>query len=207
MSLTRIVLITLLVGPGMLAEPRTGTVVGVVYDGQTGRPITGATFSINGQTSDRSVTDSDGRFTISLAPGTYTLHFTAPNYTDVQVSDVVVKLGEVTEASTVMSNSGVVTTVDVTAKVDAIGSTAAAALDERKLSATVSDSISREELAASASSDAAGALEKVTGVSVVGEGFVYVRGLGERYSATMLRSSPLPSLKSASFLSTCFLRA
>lgn len=38
-------------------------------------------------------------------------------------------------------------------------------------------------------SDAAGALEKVTGVSVVGDGFVYVRGLGERYSSAQLNGA------------------
>ena len=35
------------------------------------------------------------------------------------------------------------------------------------------------------SSDAASALEKVTGVSIVDGGFVYVRGLGDEYSSTM----------------------
>src|SRR5262249_16007759 len=43
------------------------------------------------------------------------------------------------------------------------------------------------------SSDAAGALQKVTGVSVVGSGFVYVRGLGERYSATQLNGALIPT--------------
>src|SRR5262249_18714229 len=51
----------------------------------------------------------------------------------------------------------------------------------------------REELTSGASSDAAGALQKVTGVSVVGSGFVYVRGLGERYSATQLNGAVIPT--------------
>src|SRR6185503_2278708 len=33
----------------------------------------------------------------------------------------------------------------------------------------------------------------VTGLSVVGNGFVYVRGLGDRYSLALLNGSPLPS--------------
>ena len=78
-------------------------------------------------------------------------------------------------------------------KADALQATAAAMLDERRLSPLVSDSISREELQAGTSSDAAGALEKVTGVSVVGDGFVYVRGLGERYSATQLNGALIPT--------------
>ena len=41
--------------------------------------------------------------------------------------------------------------------------------------------------------DIAGALSRVTGLSVVGNGFVYVRGLGDRYSLALLNGSPLPS--------------
>jgi outer membrane receptor protein involved in Fe transport len=74
-----------------------------------------------------------------------------------------------------------------------VGATAEAVLQERKLSAVVSDSIGREELNSGASSDAAGALQKVTGVSVVGGGFVYVRGLGERYSSTQLNGAAIPT--------------
>ena len=149
--------------------------------------------SINGQTSNQNVTDSDGGFSIALSPGTYTIGFSAPNYSDAELKDLVVKAGEITDASTVLSNKDLVTTVEVVEKADAVGASAEALLQERKLSAVVSDSISRQELANDTSSDAAGALEKVTGVSVVGEGFVYVRGLGERYSATELNGALVPT--------------
>jgi hypothetical protein len=74
-----------------------------------------------------------------------------------------------------------------------LGATAEAALTERKLSPVVSDSVSHQEMVNGVSSDAASALEKVTGVSVVGDGFVYVRGLGERYSATQLNGALIPT--------------
>ncbi|MDO9488639.1 MAG: TonB-dependent receptor, partial [Sphingomonadaceae bacterium] len=41
--------------------------------------------------------------------------------------------------------------------------------------------------------DIAGALSRVPGLSVVSGGFVYVRGLGDRYSLSLLNGSPLPS--------------
>ncbi len=176
-----------------LAQTSTGTASGFVLDGQTGRPIPGVAISVNGQTASASVTDTDGRFRLVLSPGTYTIGLTAANYAPLEMSDVVVKAGEDTEASGVMSNKANVTTVDVVEKVDAATSTAEAMLNERKLSAVVSDSISKEELSNGAASDAAGALEKVTGVSVVGDGFVYVRGLGERYSATQLNGAVIPT--------------
>ena len=53
--------------------------------------------------------------------------------------------------------------------------------------------LSSEDLARTGEGDAAGALQRVSGLSLVGGRFVYVRGLGERYSLALLNGSPLPS--------------
>jgi len=53
--------------------------------------------------------------------------------------------------------------------------------------------LSSEEIARTGEGDIAGALGRVTGLSVVGNGYVYVRGLGDRYSLALLNGSPLPS--------------
>lgn len=53
--------------------------------------------------------------------------------------------------------------------------------------------LSTEDIARTGEGDIAGALGRVTGLSVVGSGFVYVRGLGDRYSLALLNGSPLPS--------------
>jgi outer membrane receptor protein involved in Fe transport len=52
---------------------------------------------------------------------------------------------------------------------------------------------STADIARTGEGDIAGALGRVTGISVVGGGFVYVRGLGDRYSLALLNGSPLPS--------------
>ncbi|MBB5710456.1 TonB-dependent receptor domain-containing protein [Sphingomonas xinjiangensis] len=53
--------------------------------------------------------------------------------------------------------------------------------------------LSAEDIARTGEGDIAGALQRVTGLSVVGNGFVYVRGLGDRYSLSLLNGLPLPS--------------
>lgn len=53
--------------------------------------------------------------------------------------------------------------------------------------------LSAEDIARTGEGDIAGALQRVTGLSVVGGRFVFVRGLGERYSLALLNGSPLPS--------------
>ncbi len=60
-------------------------------------------------------------------------------------------------------------------------------------SAQVVSVLGTAEIARTGEGNIAGALSRVTGLSVVGNGFVYVRGLGDRYSLALLNGSPLPS--------------
>lgn len=53
--------------------------------------------------------------------------------------------------------------------------------------------LGEDEIARTADGDIAGSLQRVTGLSVVGGRFVFVRGLGERYSLALLNGLPLPS--------------
>jgi len=53
--------------------------------------------------------------------------------------------------------------------------------------------LSTADIARTGEGNIAGALGRVTGLSVVGSGYVYVRGLGDRYSLALLNGSPLPS--------------
>ena len=56
-----------------------------------------------------------------------------------------------------------------------------------------SDGISAEAISRSPDSDAADAVARITGVSVLDDKFVVIRGLGERYSNTLLNGVELPS--------------
>ncbi len=53
--------------------------------------------------------------------------------------------------------------------------------------------LSEADIARTADGDIAGSLQRVTGLSVVGGRFVFVRGLGERYSLALMNGSPLTS--------------
>ncbi len=186
-------LLVLLAAAVAYPQAAPGTITGSVFDGQTGRPILGVSISVDGVADPKNATNSDGRFSFPASAGKHALKFTADTYQPVDIREVTVVSGEVTEASTLMTNERLVTSIDVVEKLDAVTSTSEVMLMERKLSAVVSDSIGHQELSESAAGDAAGALEKVTGVSVVGDGFVYVRGLGERYSATQLNGAVIPT--------------
>ncbi|WP_445193241.1 TonB-dependent receptor domain-containing protein [Sphingomonas sp. Tas61C01] len=62
-----------------------------------------------------------------------------------------------------------------------------------RATAQVISVLSSDDIARTGEGDIAGALTRVTGLSVVGNGFVFVRGLGDRYSSSLLNGSPLPS--------------
>lgn len=179
--------------PAARAEAEApGTVTGSLYDSKSGRLIAGATVEVPGA-GVKVTSTSDGTFRLTLAPGVYELRISAPRYLTAEISGVEVKAGEVTDASAVLAPATEVTTVDVVERISAVSATASAMLAERKLAPTISDGISAEEIRSSVASHAAAALEKVTGVSVVNGGYVYVRGLGERYSATMLNNALIPT--------------
>ncbi|ESQ91198.1 TonB-denpendent receptor [Asticcacaulis sp. AC460] len=59
--------------------------------------------------------------------------------------------------------------------------------------AQVTSVLSTEQIQRTGEGNIAGALNRVTGLSLVGGGYVYVRGLGDRYSLALLNGSPLPS--------------
>lgn len=70
---------------------------------------------------------------------------------------------------------------------------AAAVVDERKNQAFVADILGAEQLSRTGDSDAASALRRVTGLTLVDGKYVYVRGLGERYSSARLNGAAIPS--------------
>ncbi len=69
----------------------------------------------------------------------------------------------------------------------------AAYQDERRASAQVSETLSTEQISRAGDSDSGAALKRVTGLSLVDGKYVYVRGLGERYSSVLLNGAQIPS--------------
>ncbi len=65
--------------------------------------------------------------------------------------------------------------------------------DEKRETASVSNVVNAEQFTRSGDSNIAESLKRVAGLSTVGGKFVFVRGLGERYSTTLLNGAILPS--------------
>jgi hypothetical protein len=82
--------------------------------------------------------------------------------------------------------------VVVTAKV--LRTTETALLTVKKNSAVMMDGISASKIRLTGDGTAVEAAKRVTGVSVEGGKYVYIRGLGDRYSKTTLNGVDIPGL-------------
>src|SRR5690606_36729392 len=128
----------------------------------------------------------------NVEPGTYTLVFSYIGYNTATVTEVVVAVGETTRLEIALTPESV-SIEEVIVEATALTNTEASLLRTRQKAAAVSDAISAQAMAQTGSGDAADAMSKVTGASVVGGKYVYVRGLGGRYSSAQLNGTNLPS--------------
>jgi hypothetical protein len=177
--------------PPASPSAETGTVVGTVLDKTTGDPLIQAGVEVVGQPKHYE-TDMDGHFTLKLPPGTYEFRVSMPLYQPVRLQGVKVKANEVTKQSVSLATAPAnVEVVEVTAKANKAAE--AVQLVERKKSAVVSETISAETIKKSPDKDVAAIVKRVPAVTIKDDRFVFVRGLGERYSSALLNESRLPS--------------
>ena len=66
--------------------------------------------------------------------------------------------------------------------------------DEKRDTSEISNVINAEDISVAGDSDAADALKRITGLSLVKGKYVYVRGLGERYSLSLIHILTLPTI-------------
>ncbi len=187
-----IVMILVLFNGSELFAQQTGIISGKVVDEKTGEPLVSLNVQIKG-TKIGSVSDIDGNYRIAhVKPGDYTLRFSYLGYNTMEIEHVTVNPGQNVKLDLAMQEKSIQTSeVKVTAR--KINDNGAALLKERQKADAVSDAIGAEEISRGGSGDAADAIKKVTGATTVGGKYVYVRGLGERYSSTQLNGTELPS--------------
>jgi hypothetical protein len=177
------------VEPEEVVEP--GQVSGVLTSEEDGKPIAEARVFVRGQDVE-AVTDAQGRFTIELPAGQHDLSVIHPDFSSQDISAVAVKPGETAEVSAELAPAAVAL-ADFTITAPRIEGGTAELIDERKEASSVNEVIGAEQMSKAGASNAADALSRVTGITIVGGKFVYVRGLGNRYSSTLMNGANLPS--------------
>ncbi len=164
---------------------------GTITSAEDGRPISGAKVYISGR-SEHLVTNQAGQFSTQVNAGTYNISVLHAQFnsqiknqlelTDPQQNQVDIEL---TPAGAELPEFVVVEPF--------IEGSLASVLEERRANNSVANYLSMEQISKSGDSDAAGALKRVTGLTLVDGKFIFIRGLGERYSSTLLNGANLPS--------------
>jgi len=168
-----------------------GTIAGGVYDKDNGEGLIGAIVKVDG-TERVGFVDFDGNYEIrGLQAGTYTVTASMDGFSAMTVEDVNVTAGEVAKVDFELRVDALQESIVVTAAL--LENSEVGLLRQRQKSNAISDAISIEEISRSGGSTAADAVTKITGASVVGGKYVYIRGLGDRYTSTHLNGVEMPT--------------
>ena len=174
------------------AAASTGRVVGRVIDSRTGEGLTGAGIQITGTTIG-AMSSIDGRYSVNSVPtGTVTLTVRRLGYTPKTITGVIVGTGSPAEHDITLDPSTVVLEAQVVTAAVQRG-TVNDALDRQRTSTAIVNSVTSEQITRSTDSDAAQAVRRVSGVTVQDGKYVFVRGLGERYTTATLNGAKIPS--------------
>lgn len=170
-----------------------GTLRGTVVSTKGGKPVSGVWIVVAGQDGSFQ-TDANGRFELVLPLGTHVLSLLHTDYGTQDVETPSIRGGAVTEMRVEITPSAPQPD-SVTSEAAAIEVEAAAPVfrEPPKVREAIAEKIGAAEVSRAGDSDAAAALRRVTGLTLVNGRYIYVRGLGERYSSTLLNGATLPS--------------
>lgn len=188
-SITLTIIVGLL---SFIAFAQSGIITGTVNDGEYNDILPFANVIIK-DSQRGALSDFEGKYSLELKPGIYTVQFSFVGYQTLEINEVIVKNGETIVVDVTLKAS--------TAKLDEViittslkRNTEASILHLQRNSVKLIDGLSLESIKNSGASDIASAVKNIPGVSVQRGKYVYVRGLGDRYTKTSLNGVDVPGL-------------
>ena len=172
---------------------QNGVIRGTVYDGKTGETLPGVTIYIE-ETTMGTITDLDGEFNLSIKPGTYQMRVSFISYETLHIKEVIVQAGKTVLFDNLQLNEATIELGEAVVTANFIRNTEAAMVAIKRQSANLLDGISSVAFRKTGDSDAASSMKRVPGVSIDGGKYVFVRGLGDRYTKTILNGIDVPGL-------------
>ena len=174
------------------ASAQNGKIEGKILDGELDDVLPFANVTIVG-TNKGSTSDFDGLYSIEVKPGTYTVSFSFVGYQTKEITEIQVKENETTRIDVTLK-SAADNLQEVIITTTARRNTEASVLNLQRKSVKVSDGMSFEGIKRTGASDVASAVKNIPGVSVQGGKYVFVRGLGDRYTKSILNGMDIPGL-------------
>jgi outer membrane receptor protein involved in Fe transport len=173
------------------ASAGTGKFRGKVFNKKNGESLIGAQIVVAG-TTNGTVTDFDGNFSLDITEGEHTIIISYVSFEEEKL-EISIANGEVKVLNIALEEKTTVLRA-ATVEARAIQRSEVALIAMKRRSANMIDGISAEQMSLLGDGNAASALTRVTGVSVQGGKYVFVRGLSERYTTITLNQAEIPGL-------------
>ncbi len=178
---------------GSFAKAQTGRLSGKVLDSKTGETLPGATVLIEGTTKGSSV-DFEGKFVLNNLPnGKVNILISYISYSTKKITDILINDKEPIDINVLLEASTNNDLQEIEVIVSLNKENNIALVLQQKNNASVSDGISAETIKKTPDRNSSDVLKRVSGVTIQDDKFVIIRGLNERYNASYLNNSPLPS--------------
>ncbi len=182
--------------PVLAADGGRSAIAGRVVSAETGAAVAGATVMVSGDALPPATTDVDGSFRLAGAPaGVQAITVAREGFQPTTVTGVAVAAGAVArvDVALTVNRDPVLKMEAFSVSADVVQNSGVGLLGQRQKSIAVSDAIGADQMSKLGFGTAASAMKAVTGASVVGGKYVYIRGLGERYSSTQVNGVEVPS--------------
>ncbi len=181
---------------------QSGKVEGKITDSKTGKTLSGVSVTVAGE-SKGVATDLDGRFVLTLAAGKpRIIRVSSVGYQTKEISNVEVASNALINLDVVMEPA-TKTEAEIVIKVTRREETTAALIAYQKNTNTVAQVVSAESIKRSPDKNTSEVLKRIPGTSIQEGKYIIVRGLNDRYNATMLNGVLLgttePDRKTFSF--------
>ncbi|MBL7983830.1 MAG: carboxypeptidase-like regulatory domain-containing protein, partial [Flavobacteriales bacterium] len=176
------------------ASAQLGTITGTVTALENGRlqPQPFANVVIKGTNTGVS-TDLDGRYVIKVQPGSHTVVSTMVGYTAVERTVTVEADATVTVDLQLDGGAQEIKAVEVVK--EKRRDTETAVLMEMRKSEQVVNGVGRQQIAKSQDRTAGDVVKRIPGVTIIGDRFIMVRGLADRYNTVLLNDVAAPSME------------
>lgn len=171
---------------------KPGTLAGKVVEEASGLEVIGATVYVP-EAEKGTTTEIDGSFQLQLPPGQYAVEVSYVGFATYAVQ-VAIQSGKVTELFVQLSEQTQQLDLGVVVTAEARHSSVLGLLNMQRKAPVVLDGISSAQISRTGDGNAAEAARRIPGVTIEKGKYLFVRGLGDRYSKVTLNGAEVPGL-------------
>lgn len=170
----------------------TGELQGIITSQENREPLIGINVFVI-DTKLGATTDIDGKYSVRKIPvGTYTVKISGIGYKNKTIKNVTIFANRTTTLNLTMEEASI-DMEEVVVTAEQIRSYETSLLSQRKRATSIIDGISAEQIKRTQDATTGDVLKRVTGLTLVENRFVFIRGATDRYNVTTLDGAMVSS--------------